>query len=112
MILSFLTCGVGLLVWLHRMSRDLRDYTGGTDPNPGLDVLLTILTCGLWDIYLAFKYTRIINQIRKRWRLPEAQILPIVLVFSIFSLFIVSIAIFQNELNMIWRHVRDQDTLG
>ncbi len=105
-ILSFLTCGIGLLVWIYRVSRELRDYSGGDDPNPGMDVLLTILTCGLWDMYLSYKYTRILNQFRKSQKLPEAQILPIVLVFSIVRLFIVSIAILQNELNELWRYLR------
>jgi hypothetical protein len=42
---------------------ELRVATGDTSLNPGIDVWLTVLTCGLWSVYVEFRNVQKIHAV-------------------------------------------------
>lgn len=42
-IFSIITCGIYSLVWIYSFAKDLKNYLGKGDVNPGLDLLLCII---------------------------------------------------------------------
>ena len=53
--LSLVTCGIYFLYWLHVTGRELQETLDDQELKPGLDVLLTVLTCGLWSAYAMYR---------------------------------------------------------
>ncbi len=113
LILSLLTCGVYGFAWFYLIGRDLRKRLGPDGPNAGLDVFLTIMTCGLWGIYAAYRYPTLIDQIERQTGLQESRLSLTCVLLSVFSLWkvyglgLISLALMQNQLNKIWRTLKD-----
>jgi len=102
--LTIVTCGIYGLIWFYAVGKDLRDNLGREDPNPGMDILLMFLTCGIWGIYMTYKYPTLINEMAQRRGLPVNESLPLISVLlGVFGLSIVSIAMMQAEMNKIWQ---------
>ena len=99
-VFSVITCGIYALYWIYRFSKDLRDFTGRTDINPGLDLLLCIL-CFPYIIYWSYKYGRVLDEaLDKAEQKPDGNAV-LYLVLSIFGLFIVTMAIMQSTANRL-----------
>lgn len=49
---SFLSCGIYMFYWFYKTSEEVRDALNDQSINPGTDLLLAIVTCGLWGIYI------------------------------------------------------------
>src|SRR5882672_5257319 len=47
LLLAMFTCSIYELIWIYRTTDELRAATMDDSLNPGLDVVLTIVTCGL-----------------------------------------------------------------
>ncbi len=62
LVFSVLTCGIYQLVWLYRTSEELKNCTNDTTINPGLDLILAIVTCGAWGWFVAFRNTQKVHQ--------------------------------------------------
>lgn len=104
LILTFVTCGVYLIIWIYSIGKDIRDYLGRDDPNPGMDIILMIVTCGIWGIYLMYKYPTLINEMLHRRGLPVNENLPLTsLLLGVFGLSFVSVLMMQTELNKLWQ---------
>jgi len=103
-ILSIVTCGIYLFVWIYAIGKDIRDFLGRDDPNPGMDILLSIVTCGIWALYLMYKYPTLINEMLMKRGLQTNDNLPLIsLLLGIFGLSFVSVALMQVELNKLWQ---------
>lgn len=61
-VLIFLTCGIYFFYWLYKTSSELRDALGDTSINPGTDLLIAIVTCGLWGIMIEHRNVQKIHQ--------------------------------------------------
>lgn len=61
-VLMFVTCGIYFFYWIYKTSSELRDALGDTSINPGTDLLLTIVTCGLWAIMIEHRNVQKIHQ--------------------------------------------------
>ena len=103
-ILSIVTCGIYMFIWIYAIGKDIRNNLNRDDPNPGMDILLMIVTCGLWGIYLMYKYPTMINEMVQKRGLPVNESLPLIsILLSIFGLSIVSVAMMQAEMNNLWQ---------
>lgn len=102
-LLSFVTCGIYLYVWLYNMVNDLN--TASNDHNGtsgGKVILFTILTCGiyLWVwMYKAGEQICVARQNVLGYRGDNSGILYLIL--SLFGLGLVSYALIQHELNQL-----------
>lgn len=66
-ILSLITCGFYLLYWYYKVYEELRFFTGSTPTGNdyGLDLLLVIVTCGVWGVYVDYKIALLIFAYQK-----------------------------------------------
>ncbi|RMG47151.1 MAG: DUF4234 domain-containing protein [Acidobacteria bacterium] len=108
-ILTLLTCGIYGFVWLYKIGDDLRMLSGKDEPHAGLDVFLTLVTCKVWDVYIAYRYPQLIDDIERRVGLPESHLSTVCVILALFGLWkvyglgLINLALLQNELNKIWR---------
>ena len=115
-VLSLLTCGIYGFVWLYGIGKDIRLCLGRGEPNAGLNVFLTIMTCKVWDVYIAYKYPELVNEIQRQQRMPQTNLSLICVFLSVFSLWgvyglgLINLALLQNELNKIFRAARDRSS--
>jgi hypothetical protein len=66
--LCFFTLGAYQLWWNWVSTRALRRVTRRGDLSPGIDLLLTILTLGLWGVYVHFRNGAIVDALVARVR--------------------------------------------
>jgi hypothetical protein len=98
-----LTCGIYLYIWVHATSTDIKNALGGReDINPTMDVVLTIFTCGLYGIYLLYRYPQLLLELQDRTRQPRNDISTISIILGVVGLAIVSVFMIQTELNKVW----------
>jgi hypothetical protein len=103
-LLSIVTCGIYLYVWLFNLNEDMRRVTGDTNgPSGGVVILLSLVTCGIYMIYWMYKQGDAIDRIKAARGLPNGNTGILYLVLSIFGLSIVSMALLQDELNKMAR---------
>jgi hypothetical protein len=50
-----ITCGVYYLIWIYSTTSELKEALADQELKPGVDVLLTIMTCSLWSIYVHYR---------------------------------------------------------
>jgi hypothetical protein len=101
--LTLLTCGIYGFVWLWQVETEIKEELGREDLNPLLDVLLAIVTFGLWGIYLAYRLPQDIVGVQKRRGGPVSDMSIPSLVLAVTGFWLVSIALCQHELNLAWR---------
>ena len=103
-LLSIVTCGIYLYVWLYNLNEDMRRVTGDTNgPSGGVVILLALVTCGIYMIYWMYKQGDAIDRIKAARGMPNGNTGILYLVLSIFGLSIVSMALLQDELNKMAR---------
>ncbi len=108
-LFSFITCGIYLVYWYYKMYQELKYYTNLTPTGSSfwLDFVINILTCGLWGIYVDYKISKLLNQIRIKHNIKGEDSSLIVLILDCFSIFtlhllwILTSAIQQDEWNYI-----------
>lgn len=105
-VLSLLSCGLFAPIWMYLIGRDLRRALVSEELRPGLDLLLAIVTCGVWWFYLLYRYPALIVDLKRRLGLGGGDLPAMSLILGILSLGLVSLALMQSELNRIWRIAR------
>lgn len=70
-VLWVITCGLYGWYWHYVTTAELRDATGREDLTPGLDLMLGLITCGLWFIYTDYRNAQAIYELMSRTRLPS-----------------------------------------
>ena len=102
-VYGFLTCGIYLYFWIYQTSTDIKNALGGReDINPTMDIVLTLVTCGLYFIYLLYRYPQLLLELQDRTRQPRNDISTISIILGCVGLGIVSLFMIQTELNKVW----------
>ena len=99
-ILGIVTCGVYLLIWGYQTTEELRVATGDESLKPGLDLLLTFLTCGIWWIYTDYRNAKKVWELGNRMGLRRSDQSTIVLILD-FVAMLITPAVLQTEYNEI-----------
>lgn len=60
--LTFFTFTLYGYYWLYKTTDELKEETGRDDLNPLLDVLLAVVSFGLWGVFAAVRNARIVHQ--------------------------------------------------
>ena len=81
--------------------RDVTALRGSDKPSGLTDFLLTIVTCGIYGIFVAYKYPKYLVEIQQKHGKPANDISTISLILALFGLQIVAWALIQNEINVI-----------
>ncbi|MGI9515872.1 MAG: DUF4234 domain-containing protein [Pirellulaceae bacterium] len=102
-ILTIITCGIYGLFWQYKQMAALNDFLGHKEYDFWMWFLLSIITCGIFAMYYEYKMADSINQVKQgRGRHADPNLPLICLFLSIFGLGIVSLAIQQNEINLLY----------
>jgi len=62
-LLSIVTCGVYWFYWMYAITVEIRDATGDDTLNPGMDLLLNIITCSLWGLYTEYRHVQRVHAV-------------------------------------------------
>ena len=73
------------------------------EKNIVMNVILSIVTCGIYGIYWAYKMGKMIEQAQKNYGLPAKDNSIMYLVLEVVGLGIVAYCLMQNDLNEIIR---------
>ncbi len=77
-LLTLITFGLYGLWWMWKTTADLRDLTGRDDLRPGLDLLMTIVTLGVWRIWVGYRNAEVVHQaMDRRGEMHDDRSLPI-----------------------------------
>lgn len=60
--LTLVTFGIYAYYWLYKTTDELREKTGREDLHPAVDVLLALITVGLWGIWAGYRNARIVHE--------------------------------------------------
>lgn len=101
LLLSLVTCGVYLLVWKYQTTEELRRASGDNSINPGLDLALSILLCGVWNIYTDHRNAKKIYELAQASGMQRTDQSTVVIVLDVFGLALVSPFILQGEINAL-----------
>ncbi|MCB9591473.1 MAG: DUF4234 domain-containing protein [Sandaracinaceae bacterium] len=63
LILTIATCRLYELVWIFQSTSQLRRLTGRRDLVPGLDVMLTLMTFGLWSFWVFYRNVEAVDEV-------------------------------------------------
>ena len=101
-ILTFITCGLYILVWISYLNDESNYLSEETNPTSGtIAVLLIIFTCGLYSFYWAFKQGERIDRARMIRNITPKKlgvIYALLLLIPYAGVFI-SLGMMQNEIN-------------
>ena len=70
--------------------------------SPGVVILLSIVTCGIYLIYWFYKYGKLQAEMCQRAKMVVTDNSVVYLVLAIFGLSIIAVAIMQSQFNTIW----------
>ncbi len=106
-VLSIITCGIYLFFWYYRTYYDLGRVYGRTPTGYGywLDLLLVIVSFGLWSLYVDYQISVVLNEMQARAGMPENDTRIPVIVLDAFGIVsgyltgIISCAIHQDQIN-------------
>jgi len=102
-ILSVITCSIYWFFWQARQMRAINYLLGQQRYSFWLWFLLTLVTCGLYNIYYEYYMAQGIVEAQDKRNFPRSKDLPVLsLVLTIIGLNIVTDAIQQNEINKIF----------
>ncbi len=102
-VLSVITCGIYWFFWQARQMRAINYLLGQERYSFWLWFFLTLITCGLYNIYYEYYMAQGIVEVQDVRGYPRSKDLPVLsLILTIIGLNIVTDAIQQNEINKIF----------
>ena len=105
LILCFVTCGLYYFYFMYVVTDEVNRYTGRQEQSPIADVLLTILTCGLWDLYWDYKIGKRMAEMTAVAGLPVTDNAVLYLILDLVGVGIINVVMQQETLNRIWSAV-------
>jgi hypothetical protein len=107
-VLMICTCGIYRLFWLYNTCTELKATTNDPQINPGTDLLLTFVTCGIWAVYVEYRnYQKANAALRSRepYREDKSQTMLMLIVLALFIgvTGIIALHMLQEELNALAR---------
>jgi hypothetical protein len=102
LILSIVTFGIYYLFYIARVSQETQEFLGEPDTSPGLEVLLTVLTCYLYNCYWDYKMGHKIAKMQQRAGLRVVDNSALYLILDIVGFGVFNSMIQQTHLNEIW----------
>jgi hypothetical protein len=108
LVLTMLTCGIYYLYWVYATSSELKEALGDEEIKPGIDLLLTIVTCYLWAIYLEHRNAQRVHAAllsRDPYAKDQSEIILILNVCAVFVgvTWLIATYILQEEYNKLTR---------
>lgn len=70
-LLTMVTCGIYMFYWQYVTTDELKRASGREDLSPMTDLLLSILCCGLWSIYVQYRNAQVVHEVFQRTGRPH-----------------------------------------
>ena len=103
LLLSFITCGIYGLIVLYQISAEVKRFRNDPSIEPGIEILLCIITGGLYEIYWYYKYGKMVFDMQERVGTPMPSDNTILFVLlAVLRLGVISLMLIQTELNRVW----------
>jgi hypothetical protein len=107
-VLSLLTCSLYGFYWLYVTTKELKEETGDERLDPTVDLLLAIVTFGLWGIYAAWRNADIAHRALVARGVAHQDRSAMIAGFGIATYFfglawLVSVALLQEDYNALAR---------
>ena len=61
-VLTMCTCGIYLFYWQYVTTKELGEATGRADLNPLTDLIVSLLCCGFWSIYVQYRNAQVVHE--------------------------------------------------
>jgi hypothetical protein len=71
LLLILVTCGIYGIYWQYVTTGELRDLSGRQDLNPGIDLVVTLLCCGLWSLYVQYRNAQVVHEVLSARGIPH-----------------------------------------
>ena len=102
------TCGFYLFYWAYATSEELRRQTGDETIKPGIDLLLMLISCGLWGWYVQYRNARVVHAQLVGSNPSRQDRSQLILILNIAAPFVgvtalVAVYLVQEELNQLAR---------
>jgi hypothetical protein len=107
-LLTFVTCGIYYFIWKYKTTEELKAASGDKEINPGMDLLLSILLCGIWAVFTDYRNAKKAYEILKANGSNRGDQSTIVILLHFLGLGFVSIYMLQEEYNAIAKLGRGQ----
>ena len=98
-IISVVTLGIAGIVWFIQLTNDVGKVSGDSDLSGGKCFLLTIITCGIYGFFWAYKMGKAMEIAGQKNNKPISDNSILYLILQIFGLSIVTYILVQNDLN-------------
>jgi hypothetical protein len=111
LVFILLTCGLYYLYFIYRVSQETQDALGESEFSPGTEVLLSVVTFGLWNIYWDYRMGKRMARMCLEAGLPPTDNAILYLVLDLVgaggfaSVGLVNPVLQQDTLNRIWQAV-------
>ena len=99
-LLTIITCGFYGLYWQYKQIEILNAWLGRKEYDFWTYLLLSIITCGIFGIYYEYKMAKGINEVQRANGMNVHDDLALIcLLFAVFGLGVVSLAVQQSDIN-------------
>ena len=61
-VLTIASCGIYYFYWQYVTTTELKAATGREDLNPTMDLLLSVLCCGFYSIYVQYRNMQVVHE--------------------------------------------------
>ena len=87
-VLMMVTCGIYWFYWVYVTTEELRVVSGNPELKPGTDLLLNVLSCGVWGVYVEYRNAKVSHDVFiARGQVHEDKS-NTVLIFNVLALFV------------------------
>lgn len=105
-LLTFFTCGLYALYWQFKTTEELKQVTGKSELNPTLELVVSIVTCGIFSIYAHYRNAQLVTERMRALNPAYEDKATMVLVLDLASLvvgvtWLVAVLVLQDEFNKL-----------
>jgi len=109
-VLAVITFGIYMPFWYHRVYKTMRELDGTTPTGNGfwLDAFLSLITCGIYAIWVDYELASQIQRVQQKYNLspiPDTRITSLILdlaaYLTVFVTFFLTSAIHQEQINRV-----------
>ena len=109
-VLMLVTCGLYGFYWLYLTTDELQKATGRSELNPLVDLLLAVITFGLWGLYAEYRNARIVHEEMTKRSLAHTDQSNVILLFNVLTLvsgltWLIGAVLTQEEYNRLAREL-------
>ncbi|MGM0555915.1 MAG: hypothetical protein ACQEVA_06035 [Myxococcota bacterium] len=101
LLLTYVSCFVYGVIHLYQITVDVNKGLGREEFNPELEIILSVMTCGLWSLYFQWRLCEATVELQRAWGVEpkvDSTVLYIMVLGGVGPYF------FQQSLNHAWEH--------